>query len=104
MQALHIDRSKHPHPRRYRRALAGSLLGAAAGVALTVFGIYAATLDLEGVGLWLVSGVILGPSVVFLSAVAFATYLESLEKAKYGGVYEDEPAEEPRTAPGAHAH
>ena len=94
MTVFHIDRSKHPHPRRYKRALGLALLGVVVGLAMTVFGLYLTGLGFTGNEVWLVTPVLLGPSLVFLSAVGFATYMEKLETASYGGSYHDDPPDE----------
>lgn len=85
-----IDRTKHPHPRRYRRALSLLTAGVIIGLFLTVFGIFIAASGYTGMRAWLVTATVIGPAVIFLAAVGFATYLENLEKERYGGVYHDD--------------
>lgn len=92
MALLHVDPMKHQHPRRYRLALAWCLLGVVAGVAMTAFGLYLLRFEMRGAIVWFTSFVLIGPSIVFLSAVGFATYLENLESKGYGEVYHDEEA------------
>lgn len=87
-----VDPSKHEHPRRYRLALAWCVLGVCAGLAMTAFGLYLLQFDMRGGVLWFTSLVLIGPTTVFLSAVAFATYLENVETKSYGGVYHDDEA------------
>lgn len=94
MSVIRVDTTKHPHPNRYRRALVRCLLGVVAGIAMTVFGVFVIFWDRTGWRAWLAALIILGPTVVFLSAIAFATYLEGLETERYGGVYEQLPAAE----------
>ena len=91
MPPFNIDRSKHPYVRRYKRALAYAFLGVAIGIAMTIYGLFAAGIHVRGGGTWIVTLAIAGPSVVFLSAVAFATYMENLERHSYGGSYHEPP-------------
>ena len=95
MGIMRVDPSKHEHPRRYRLALAWCLLGVGAGIAMTLFGLYLLQFDMEGALLWFTSFVLIGPAVIFLSAVGFATYLETLETQRYGGIYNETLAEAP---------
>ena len=90
MPLFRVDETKHPHPRRYRRALGWLIAGVIFGLALTVFGIAMAPGGYTGARAWLVAATIIGPSIIFLAAVGYATYLEGLEATKYGGVYEEE--------------
>lgn len=92
MDVIRIDTTKHPHPNRYRRALIRCLLGVFSGIGLTLIGLFSVAGDLTGWRAWLAALIILGPTVVFLSAIAFATYLEGLETERYGGAYEESPA------------
>jgi hypothetical protein len=98
MGLLDIDEAKHPHPRRYRRARSLLVVGILFGILLTVLGLAFSSYGYDGTRAWLVTLTIIGPSVIFLSAVGFATYLEGLEKETYGRAYEGE--ESPRQAEG----
>ena len=91
MSMFRVDASKHDHPRRYRLALIWCVMGVLAGVAMTAFGLYLLRFEMQGAVLWFTSFVLIGPTTIFLSAVAFATYLENLETS-YGGVYHDDEA------------
>ena len=95
MAMFHIDPSKHPHPRRYRRALGLLIVGVVVGLALTAIGLAMVPYGYDGARVWLVTLSLIGPSIIFLTAVGYATYLERLERATYGSVYEDDPPAHP---------
>lgn len=98
-----IDESKHPHPRRYRRALGLLIAGILIGLLLTVIGIAMVPHGYDGNRAWLITLSLIGPSMIFLTAVGYATYLERLERETYGRIYEDDqpagPADGSRQVP-----
>lgn len=103
MGLFNIDESKHPHPRRYRRALALLIAGVLIGFLLTGIGLAMVPYGYDGGRAWLVTLSLIGPSMIFLTAVGYATYLERLERENYGRIYEDDqparPAEGFRQVP-----
>lgn len=92
---FNINGSKHPHPRRYRRALTLLIMGILIGFVLTAIGLAMVPYGYEGSRAWLITLSLVGPSIIFLTAVGYATYLETLEGDTYGSIYEDEPPAEP---------
>lgn len=90
MGLFNIDNAKHPHPRRYRRALSLLFAGVLLGLSLTVIGIAMVPYGYDGNRAWLITLSLIGPSMIFLTAVGYATYLERLERETYGKIYEDD--------------
>ncbi len=90
MGMFNIDKSKHPHPRRYRRALSLLITGVLLGLLLTVIGIAMVPYGYDGTRAWWITLSLIGPSMIFLTAVGYGTYLERLERETYGQIYEDD--------------
>lgn len=95
-----MNPEKHSHPIEYGRATLGLVAGCTAGVLLMAIGIWAMLEQFTGLLVWLATLVIVGPAVVFFSAIIHSTYLERVERESYGAVYQDE--ENPGTMGSAH--
>jgi hypothetical protein len=83
-------RAKHPHIKRYRRALGLLMVGVVVGSLVTLMGVLFAQGGSASSQILLVVLAVIGPSIIILSAVGFATYLEGLEKDRFGAIYEDQ--------------